>query len=59
MVQDALTQRRILWRLYHLANKISQSTQKVEEANNRLAEFRAACVNISIVNYHEWALTAM
>ncbi|OWZ56956.1 cohesin complex subunit psm1 [Cryptococcus neoformans 125.91] len=41
--KDALTQRLILWRLYHLANKISQSTQKVEEANNRLAEFRAAC----------------
>ncbi|KAL0250387.1 hypothetical protein I308_102560 [Cryptococcus tetragattii IND107] len=40
--KDALTQRLILWRLYHLTNKISQSTQKVEEASDRLAEFRAA-----------------
>ncbi|KIR74165.1 cohesin complex subunit psm1 [Cryptococcus deuterogattii CA1014] len=40
--KDALTQRLILWRLYHLTNKISQSTQKVEEASGRLAEFRAA-----------------
>ncbi|WVW83042.1 hypothetical protein I302_105059 [Kwoniella bestiolae CBS 10118] len=38
--KDALVQRYALWKLYHLTNEINESTQKVEEASNKLAELR-------------------
>ncbi|WWC89989.1 uncharacterized protein L201_004919 [Kwoniella dendrophila CBS 6074] len=38
--KDALIQRHALWRLYHLTNEINESTAKVEEANNKLADLR-------------------
>ncbi|KAK8869753.1 hypothetical protein IAR55_000321 [Kwoniella newhampshirensis] len=38
--KDALVQRHLLWRLYHLTNEINESTQRVEEASDRLADLR-------------------
>ncbi|WRT67180.1 uncharacterized protein IL334_004146 [Kwoniella shivajii] len=38
--KDALVQRHALWKLYHLTNEINESTQKVEEASNKLTELR-------------------
>ncbi|WWC61082.1 uncharacterized protein I303_103660 [Kwoniella dejecticola CBS 10117] len=39
--RDLLVQRHALWRLYHLTNEIQGSTEKVEEASNKLAELRS------------------
>ncbi|WWC69419.1 uncharacterized protein I206_103358 [Kwoniella pini CBS 10737] len=40
--KDLLVQRHALWKLYHLTNEINESTEKVEEASNQLAEYRTA-----------------
>ncbi|ORY27190.1 hypothetical protein BCR39DRAFT_538898 [Naematelia encephala] len=38
--RDAMVQRHLLWRLFHLTNEITESTRKVEEANERLSDLR-------------------
>ncbi|WWD15974.1 hypothetical protein CI109_100398 [Kwoniella shandongensis] len=38
--KDALVQRHLLWKLYHLTNEINESTQRVEEASERLSDLR-------------------
>ncbi|OCF71781.1 cohesin complex subunit psm1 [Kwoniella mangroviensis CBS 8886] len=38
--KDALVQRHALWRLFHLTNEINESTRKVEEASDKLADLR-------------------
>ncbi|EIW69438.1 hypothetical protein TREMEDRAFT_62305 [Tremella mesenterica DSM 1558] len=40
--KDALVQRHLLWRLYHLTEEINESTKQVEEANEKLTDLRAA-----------------
>jgi structural maintenance of chromosome 1 len=35
----------LLWRLYHITNEINESAQKVEEANVKLRDLRAAVVS--------------
>ncbi|KLT43612.1 RecF/RecN/SMC protein [Cutaneotrichosporon oleaginosum] len=38
--KDAMIQRHLLWRLYHITNEINDSTRRVEEASEQLAELR-------------------
>jgi structural maintenance of chromosome 1 len=40
-----MVQRHLLWRLYHITNEINESAQKVEEANVKLRDLRAAVVS--------------
>lgn len=40
-----MVQRHLLWRLYHITNEINESAQKVEEANVKLRDMRAAVVS--------------
>ncbi|KAL7424073.1 Structural maintenance of chromosomes protein 1 [Cryptotrichosporon argae] len=40
--KDALVQRHLLWKLYHLTEEINEKTREVEEANERLTELRDA-----------------
>lgn len=45
--KDAMIQRHLLWRLYHITNEINNSTRQVEEASDQLAERRSTVVGIS------------
>lgn len=45
IIQDALIQRHLLWKLYHITQEIEESTRKVEEVNEKLAESRSAVVS--------------
>ncbi|BEJ14460.1 hypothetical protein CspHIS471_0402270 [Cutaneotrichosporon sp. HIS471] len=38
--KDAMIQRHLLWRLYHITNEINNSTRQVEEASGQLTELR-------------------
>ncbi|WVQ78324.1 hypothetical protein IAT38_000409 [Cryptococcus sp. DSM 104549] len=38
--KDAMVERHLLWKLYHLTNEINNSAQKVEDANERLSNLR-------------------
>lgn len=42
--KDAMIQRHLLWRLYHITNEINNSTRQVEEASEQLAELRSTVV---------------
>lgn len=44
-LQDAMIQRHLLWRLYHLRTEINESTRQVEEANDKLTDLRATVVS--------------
>jgi intracellular sulfur oxidation DsrE/DsrF family protein len=48
MQQDAMIQRHLLWKLYHITQEIEASTRQVEEANEHLAENRAAVVSLVV-----------
>ena len=45
MEQDAMIQRHLLWKLYHITQEITDSAAKVEEANNKLENLRSSVVN--------------